>query len=98
MELLFLYMPGIHECIRRVATRVMEGGHDVCDVEIVKRYNAGLVNLKKYADQFEAIKIFDASKNYSVELLLEIEENTLKYFNKDNPHSNTLLRLLEITL
>ena len=46
VKLIFLSLPNADVAIRRVATRVAQGGHDVARVVIRRRFDAGLRNFK----------------------------------------------------
>ena len=46
--LLFLWLDSVELAIRRVSVRVKEGGHDILEGVIVRRYQNGLKNLFKY--------------------------------------------------
>jgi predicted ABC-type ATPase len=44
-HLVFLWLPSAELAIRRVASRVHEGGHDIAEETIRRRYDRGLINL-----------------------------------------------------
>jgi predicted ABC-type ATPase len=48
VALIFLWLPSPDEAIRRVARRVLQGGHDIPEHVIVRRYWAGLRNLHEH--------------------------------------------------
>ena len=45
VTLLFLWLPSPEQAIRRVAQRVSEGGHNIPEATIRRRYRAGIKNL-----------------------------------------------------
>lgn len=47
MELIFLSLPNVEMAIERVAARVAEGGHNVPEPVIRRRYAAGLRNFEE---------------------------------------------------
>lgn len=48
IHLLFLWLPSPELAVERVANRVQQGGHDIPEDTIRRRYFAGLKNLVKY--------------------------------------------------
>ena len=48
INLMFLWLSGPDQAVRRVATRVKQGGHHVPEETIRRRYYAGLKNLVQY--------------------------------------------------
>jgi len=61
-ELIFGFLPDSELSIRRVATRVQQGGHHIPEETIRRRYRAGLVNLFKiYLPIADGWRVFDAS-------------------------------------
>ena len=81
-ELYFLYVDSIAKCKQRVAKRVKEGGHNVSEEQIIKRYKKGLENLNIYFDKFDKIVIIDTSKELNI-LLLEINDQRINYINEN---------------
>jgi predicted ABC-type ATPase len=45
--LIFLWLPSVQTAIARVAQRVGSGGHYVADAIVIRRYTAGLRNLRR---------------------------------------------------
>ena len=62
--------------IARVRKRVEEGGHDVPQDEIVRRWNATWANLLKTWDRFDHITIFDNSATEPKAVLEKRTEST----------------------
>lgn len=48
IRLFFLGLPSVELAIARVAERVRQGGHDVAEVVIRRRFSAGRTNLEKH--------------------------------------------------
>src|SRR5207247_622613 len=46
ITLVFLWLPSVEIALARVARRVREGGHRIPDDVIVRRYSAGLRNMR----------------------------------------------------
>ena len=49
IKLIFLYLGSTELCMNRIKSRVMQGGHDVPDEDVIRRFNRGLV---KFWDQY----------------------------------------------
>ncbi len=62
VELFFLRLPTVEAAIARVAQRVSEGGHDVPEPVIRRRFHAGWRNFEHvYRDLVDAWAVFDNS-------------------------------------
>jgi predicted ABC-type ATPase len=60
VKLIFLQLESPAEAIARVAQRVRQGGHDVPEVVIRRRFSAGLRNFKQlYAPKVDAWALYD---------------------------------------
>ena len=76
VKLFFLRLPTVEAAIKRVAQRVLEGGHDVPQPVIRRRFHAGWRNFQSiYRDLVDAWAVYDSSGDTPV--LLTTEENTL---------------------
>ena len=61
--LLFLWLPNADAAVARVANRVLQGGHDVPESTIRRRYLAGLGNFfRNYAPLVNAWHLYDGSR------------------------------------
>ena len=66
VNLIFLWLPHPDQAVRRVAQRVKQGGHDIPEESIRRRYSAGLKNLlKHYLPLANSALILDNSKKQS---------------------------------
>ena len=64
VTLLFLRLPTPEQAIARVAQRVSEGGHDVPDTVIRRRFHAGWRNFESvYQDLADDAAVYDNSRN-----------------------------------
>ena len=73
VKLLFLSLPTVELAIARVAARVAQGGHDVAEAIIRRRYSAGIVNFRDvYCAQVDAWALYDNTG--STPVLLESGE------------------------
>jgi predicted ABC-type ATPase len=62
ITLVYLWLPSPQLALERVARRVREGGHRIPDDVVVRRYRAGLTNLRDlYLPLADAASIFDNS-------------------------------------
>ena len=48
VKLIFLSLPNVEIAIERVATRVMQGGHNVPEDVILRRFEHGIKNFDRY--------------------------------------------------
>jgi predicted ABC-type ATPase len=62
ISLIFLTLPSPEFAIKRVKERVGQGGHDVPEIEIRRRFDAGLQNFQNvYRDLVDAWSYYDNS-------------------------------------
>ena len=62
VKLIFLSLPNVEMAIERVATRVVQGGHDVPEAIIKRRFEAGIRNFNKiYKSLVDAWTLYDNS-------------------------------------
>ena len=62
-HLFFLWLPTPELAIRRVASRVREGGHDIPEATIRRRYDRGLINLFRiYMPLVNSWSLLDTSR------------------------------------
>ena len=74
ISLFFLSLPDAETAIARVAERVKQGGHDIPEAVIRRRFAAGLRNFHEaYKSRVDAWALFDNVGEAPV--LLELEEN-----------------------
>jgi predicted ABC-type ATPase len=70
VHLVFLYLPSEDLAVQRVAFRVMNGGHDVPEKTIRRRFRAGLRNLFQiYAHVVDTWRVYDNSQGFDPELI-----------------------------
>jgi predicted ABC-type ATPase len=82
---------------KRVAQRVMEGGHDVPISKIIARYTRSLANCSVAARIADRAYIYDNSvDNTSARLLFRTSEGKLiKYYEVINPWAREILREID---
>jgi predicted ABC-type ATPase len=62
LHLFYLWLPNVELAIARVARRVEEGGHNVAEEVIRRRFSMGMRNLSEfYLPLFDAWMLFDSS-------------------------------------
>lgn len=61
LHLIYFVLNSIEEAKRRVAIRVLNGGHFVPDYEIESRYFKGFENLNLHYMQFDSVDVYDCS-------------------------------------
>jgi predicted ABC-type ATPase len=61
VTLFYFFVPSVDECLRRVARRVMEGGHDVPESDVRRRFGRSIANLTSYLDAVDDAVVFDNS-------------------------------------
>lgn len=67
VKLLFLQLASPEEAVARVAQRVRQGGHNIPEPVIRRRFAAGLENFRRlYAPQVDAWSLYDNSDNVPV--------------------------------
>ena len=63
VELIFLQLPSADMAIQRVRQRVAQGGHNVPEPDIRRRFDRGIENLHMlYRSAVDAWQVFDASQ------------------------------------
>ena len=68
VSLFFLQLSSVELAIERVAQRVKQGGHHIPEPVIRRRYQAGLDNFAKYAEQVDTWSLFDNDDNIPIKL------------------------------
>ncbi|HED13549.1 MAG TPA: AAA family ATPase [Gammaproteobacteria bacterium] len=82
---------------KRVAMRVMEGGHDVPITKIITRFTRSLANCSVAAQIADRAYIYDNSvDNASARLLFRTSEGkSIKHYGSINPWALEILRVLD---
>lgn len=63
VELMFLQLPSADLAVERVHQRVAQGGHDIPQRDIRRRFERGLSNFEQpYRDAVDAWQVFNASQ------------------------------------
>jgi predicted ABC-type ATPase len=61
VKLLYFFVDTPEQCIERVARRVSEGGHDVAETDLRRRYTRSLNNFAIYAKHCDFWRVYDAN-------------------------------------
>ncbi|MDX8409567.1 MAG: zeta toxin family protein [Mariprofundales bacterium] len=82
---------------KRVAMRVMEGGHEVPIIKIITRFTRSLANCSVAAKIADRAYIYDNSvDNASARLLFRVSEgNLIKHYGNINPWALEILREID---
>ena len=59
--LLYFAPDNVETCLSRIARRVSEGGHDVPEADVRRRFDRSLANLPEYAARCDLWRVFDVS-------------------------------------
>jgi predicted ABC-type ATPase len=59
VNLLFFTVPDVEICLSRIRRRVAEGGHDVPEADVRRRYARGLANLAAYVAAVDLWRVID---------------------------------------
>lgn len=57
--LLYFAVPDVETCLARVARRVTEGGHDVPEIDVRRRFARSAANLALYAERADRWRVLD---------------------------------------
>ncbi|MGB7343847.1 MAG: AAA family ATPase [Pirellulaceae bacterium] len=91
----FVWLPSVKQAIARVAIRVREGGHDIPEPTILRRYRLGIQNFGRlYAPIIDHWVVYDGSSRPAV-IVVEEENSTRTVFD-DNRHETILQRTPEL--
>ena len=59
VTILFFALPSPEVCLTRIARRVAEGGHDVLEADVRRRFARGCANFPAYAGSADLWRVFD---------------------------------------
>jgi len=83
MHLFYLWLPSVDLAIQRVADRVRQGGHNIPESDIRRRFSKSLHNLLQlYRPVFGSLHFFDNSGNVP-RLIFEEWESMIKVYDKN---------------
>lgn len=76
-NLIYVGIDNVETNIRRVATRVLAGGHNVPDEDVRRRYERSLNNLPKAIELADNVLIYDNSTSAGYQIILTIVEGEI---------------------
>ena len=80
IHLFYLWVPGVELALFRIEERVKQGGHNVAETDVRRRYNRTIENLQKlYKPLMDSIYLLDNSGKAPV-LIFKIEGNDTTIF------------------
>lgn len=84
IDLVYIGLDSSERCILRVQERVLQGGHDVADGDIRRRYVRGLVNLLQAIRIADRAVVYDNSENEHRKMI-EAEDGTVTWSARQRP-------------
>lgn len=83
MHLFYLWLPSVDLAVQRVADRVKQGGHNIPESDIRRRFSKSLHNLLQlYRPVFDSLHFVDNSGNVP-RLIFEEWESMIKVYDKE---------------
>ena len=91
----FVWLPAVEQAIARVAARVREGGHNIPEQTIRRRYKLGIRNFGQlYSPFIDQFVVYDGSCRPAVKVISQ--ENDTRTVFDDELYENILLRTPEL--
>ena len=82
LHLVFLWLPAVKLALARIADRVRNGGHDIPERDVRRRFARGLKNLfHSYGALFDTWSVFDNSTG-SPEQVFRVEQGVITVHNQ----------------
>lgn len=95
VAMFFIWLPAVEQAMARVAARVREGGHDIPEQTIRRRYRLGIQNFGRlYAPVIDHWVVYDGSRRPAI-IVVE-EENATRTVFDDNRYETILQRTPEL--
>ncbi len=66
IRLLLFFVPDVEVCLSRIARRVIEGGHNVPEADVRRRFQRSIANFTDYANKVDHWTLLDNSKRLPV--------------------------------
>lgn len=85
VRLVYICLDSPEQCIRRVQERVAQGGHNVPNSDVRRRYSRSLSNLKRFINIADETLVYDNS-GPEPKLVLEFRSGSLASQSSDLPH------------
>ncbi|HEY8968704.1 MAG TPA: zeta toxin family protein, partial [Puia sp.] len=75
--LIFFYLDSWEQARQRVEQRVSEGGHDIPEMDIERRYYRGIKNLTEYIETVDNWYVYDNSKGKHLPIAKRVGKNEI---------------------
>ena len=83
IKLIFLYLGSTELCMNRIKSRVMQGGHDVPDEDVIRRFNRGLVKFwDQYSWMVDNFSLYYNNEIYDFKLVGKGQKNQFEVVNE----------------
>jgi len=84
VNLVYVGLDDVKLSLRRVATRVADGGHDIARDDILRRYDRSMANLMQIIPLVDRVYVFDNSERRR-RLVFSREDGRTKFVSKNLP-------------
>jgi predicted ABC-type ATPase len=84
VNLVYVGLDDVKLSLRRVATRVADGGHDIARHDILRRYDRSIANLTQIIAAVDRVYVFDNSERRR-RLVFSREDGRTKFVSKNLP-------------
>lgn len=84
VRLVYICLDNSERCIRRVQERAAQGGHDVADADVRRRYDRSLTNLSKVLRFVTQAVIYDNSGS-EPQRMVEVQDGTITWRATSQP-------------
>jgi len=82
IHIVFIFLESAHLCVERVRERVMSGGHDVPEEDIIRRFYRSITNFWQiYKNMADMWSIYSNSSNRFYEVAAGVKEQVNVYDN-----------------
>ncbi len=92
---IYSYLNDFIKCIKRVKTRVLNGGHNVKEEDITRRYYRSIINFWKYKDLADEWSLFYNGEEYFPILVAQKSQLYCDIIDKEN--YNTFLKITDLS-
>lgn len=94
VNLLYFAVQDVETCLDRIARRVSEGGHDVPEADVRRRFTRSLANLALYCDEVDLWRVFNAA-TLSSEIVAEGRKGCISFLKSTDHLPPQLVDLLD---
>ena len=87
IKLIYIFLGSQELCIERIKSRVMQGGHNIPDADVIRRFNRGLIKFwYKYSWIVDNYNIFFNNEFYDFKLILSGVKEKIEIINEPLYH------------